>query len=69
MISREACAPVAIGPVTLTVLRPQNREDGGSYDAMRIEIEGKRTTIDTYEGARLCLALREWLLAATGASP
>jgi hypothetical protein len=58
-----------IGPVTLTVLRPQNREDGGSYDAMRIEIEGRRTTIDTEEGMRLCLALREWLLAATGASP
>jgi hypothetical protein len=69
VISREAGVPVAIGPLTLTVLRPQNREDGGSYDAMRIELEGRRTTIDAEEGMRLCLALREWLLAATGASP
>jgi hypothetical protein len=70
MIGREAAGqPVDIGPITLTRLQPNLRSDGGRFDAMRIEMCGKRTTIDTYEGARIIQTLQEWLLAATGVTP
>jgi len=64
-----AARPIEIGPITLTALQPQKRDDGGCFDAMRVELHGEATTIDTYEAVRIVHALSDWLQAATGVRP
>ena len=69
MSKPSAFRPIEIGPITLTAIPPQKRDDGGRYDAMRVEMHGTATTIDTYEAVRIVQALSDWLQAATGVRP
>ena len=40
MSKPSAVRPIEIGPITLTAIPPQKRDDGGRYDAMRVEMHG-----------------------------